>query len=213
MSVTKDNHQRLMRLFRRDGEKCFWCDHSLKTQRQLAKMRRKDKDTSRYRMATIDHIKPRNQGGTSHLYNLVAACSVCNVERSKSNNAIDLAIAEGKYELPERPKPYVPSVNVRNARHQAKRKIKPVIPELDQTFYVEHIPWRVGERPVEQGLYLVTNPDRFRVLLVPLIEIESEIKIVQRGEARRLPGSWWWCPLRDILSWREQANLFEGGQG
>lgn len=186
------NSRRLLRIFRRDGQRCFWCDHPVRTHRQMRRMA----DTTRIRIATVDHVKSRDEGGSNELYNLVAACSVCNVERSRPGNAIDAGIVAGKYELPARPTP-LPTPR-RATKPRPPRKS--TVPILDQTPYIERIAWRnPPDVPPVSGLYLVMQPDQGRVLLIPVIVEANGPYVSQGGQRRAWRTEWRWCPLETLL--------------
>jgi hypothetical protein len=190
------NHRRLLRIFRRDGERCFWCKHPVKSHRQLRRMGLRKVSTDGYRVATVDHVRSRDEEGTNDLWNLVAACTVCNVERSRPGNDIDRGIAEGRYKLPARPSP-LPTPQ-RAARPKVQRKAP--LPVLDQAPYVERIPWTDPPAlPTEPGLYLVVHPEQGRVLLVPVL-ISDGPYVAQGGQRRAWRPEWRWCPFEDLLT-------------
>lgn len=54
------------RLAKRDGLACWWCKKPLTLQ-----------------AATIDHMKPKSEGGSDLLKNLRLACHPCNTERNQ----------------------------------------------------------------------------------------------------------------------------------
>jgi hypothetical protein len=193
MNAGTTNSRRLLRLFRRDGAKCFWCGHPILTHRQLRIRAERGASTRGIRMATVDHVLPRSQGGSSHLYNLVASCAECNVERSRPGNAIDEKIQKGEYVLPQRPPSHSPLFRPSSARSS------PVLPVLDQDRYVQAIPWRMDKDPTEEGLYLVTMPGRWRVLLVPVVRQGGHAYVLQGEQSRVWESQWWWCPLDDLL--------------
>jgi hypothetical protein len=148
-----------------------------------------------FRVATVDHIQSRDEGGTNDLWNLVASCSVCNVERSRPGNAIDMAIAAGSYTLPSRPKP----LPIPKRSRSAPAKKKAPVAVLDQAPYVQQIPWTdPPELPDQSGLYLVTDPSAGKVLLVPVI-VESDGLYVSQGQRRAFKSTWSWCALEDLL--------------
>jgi 5-methylcytosine-specific restriction endonuclease McrA len=63
--VKLEQRQELKRVaYRREGGCCFYCDKPL-----------------RYESATMDHIKPKSQGGKLEIGNIVIACFKCNNRR------------------------------------------------------------------------------------------------------------------------------------
>lgn len=71
ISLTRQN------IFRRDGNKCVYCGSKEKL--------------------TLDHVKPKAQGGRTHWNNLVAACYKCNSKKG------DLSLEEAGLTLAVKP--------------------------------------------------------------------------------------------------------------
>jgi 5-methylcytosine-specific restriction endonuclease McrA len=71
--MTRDStHTIRHKLAERDGWKCCYCE--TETECLTCSGKRKYKGYA----ATIEHIKPKKQGGTYGLYNLKIACARCN---------------------------------------------------------------------------------------------------------------------------------------
>ena len=51
--------------------RCIWCDKRISPYRDAADPLR----------ATIEHLKPRSQGGDNRWHNIAAACRACNTQR------------------------------------------------------------------------------------------------------------------------------------
>jgi 5-methylcytosine-specific restriction endonuclease McrA len=62
------------RIYARDGWKCVWCQTPLAVGY----------------LACLDHVLPRNRGGSNHESNLVTSCLPCNAERGDMS-AVDFA--------------------------------------------------------------------------------------------------------------------------
>lgn len=66
-----------MRIFSRDGGRCFWCDQELFL---IIKGMDVSNIPKRVR-ATLDHVQPRSRGGSNGASNLVTCCHACNGKR------------------------------------------------------------------------------------------------------------------------------------
>lgn len=64
---SQKKRDRKLRIFFRDGGKCFYCDMKLNINN---------------RITTLDHIIPRSKGGTWADENIVLACRPCNEKRA-----------------------------------------------------------------------------------------------------------------------------------
>lgn len=176
------NARRLRRVLRRDGYQCHWCGHLLRTHAQLRKLMESGADTSRFRQATLDHVRPRSEQGGHQAANLVAACGPCNVERSRTDSRIN-----------------------RDRKPQGEIRVEssiecvhPVLPRLDQQRYIDAIPWREHGQPTRSGLVLISK--RGRVLLVPVIFVDGVPYLAQGRRGRSWPSDVRWCPLEQLLS-------------
>jgi len=58
-------------VYDRDGFRCAWCDRAVTLSR------------TGLNRATLDHLIPRNSGGSNRTWNLVTACLSCNSKRGK----------------------------------------------------------------------------------------------------------------------------------
>ena len=78
----KHVNPKLKKLLKRDGDLCCWCSHLVATPRKIY-LWEKHQDERRltHRIATIEHIKPKCDGGTNRLSNLKVACLSCNSRR------------------------------------------------------------------------------------------------------------------------------------
>jgi HNH endonuclease len=73
----KARRNQCIRLARRDGWTCHWCDVELSL--KVVDVRN---DTEELRYPTIDHIITKSRGGNNHDDNCVIACQKCNSTRS-----------------------------------------------------------------------------------------------------------------------------------
>jgi hypothetical protein len=172
MSSPKQNQELLLIVLKRDGQFCHWCDHPIRTHRQLRGLVESNKSTYGYREATLDHVIPRSEGGTDELTNLVPACAICNVERSRAR------------------------MSGASPKIDKKKQV-----EVDHARYVEQISWHIPpEIPSSSGLYLVVKPSTFRLHLVAVhVNSQGETFILQ-GD-RVVPWEkFWFFPLDSLLN-------------
>lgn len=66
-------------LRQRDGDACHWCKRLMLFGRRRAFGIREPDN-----WATIEHVTPVSQGGTSDMSNLALACKLCNSSRATS---------------------------------------------------------------------------------------------------------------------------------
>jgi 5-methylcytosine-specific restriction endonuclease McrA len=66
-----------LRIYARDRWRCVWCKRRVRTARTVAQR----KGGVRARVACLDHVVPRNEGGTNDPSNLLTACVQCNEAR------------------------------------------------------------------------------------------------------------------------------------
>lgn len=66
-----------LRIFSRDGGKCFWCDQEL----FLIVKGMDVTNIPKWVRATLDHVQPRSRGGSNGSCNLVTCCPHCNGKR------------------------------------------------------------------------------------------------------------------------------------
>lgn len=64
------------RIYERDGWRCIWCQRCVRERG----------------VATLDHVLPRDKGGTNDHTNLVTACHLCNSWR-RHKPAVEFAFA------------------------------------------------------------------------------------------------------------------------
>lgn len=64
--------EKRQRIYRRDGWRCVWCRRSASIHEGAARV-----------SLTLDHVTPRELGGTNHESNLVTSCVKCNTRRRK----------------------------------------------------------------------------------------------------------------------------------
>jgi CRISPR/Cas system Type II protein with McrA/HNH and RuvC-like nuclease domain len=64
--------RRLVRLYDHQDGRCFYCDCKMYLHH------RHPSKTNKKKMATIEHIVPASQGGTTRLSNVVISCNRCN---------------------------------------------------------------------------------------------------------------------------------------
>lgn len=82
-------------IFERDNWTCAYCGNKVSKTPKVQK-----------RLATVDHVHPKSQGGATNWLNLVSACSGCNGRKA------DLSLAECGMVL--RFQPYDPNVSYRD---------------------------------------------------------------------------------------------------
>src|SRR5690606_28458819 len=80
-----------LRIYARDGWRCVCCRQALYALRGAEPIGPHACLPSR-ELATLDHLVPRERGGSNHASNLVAACAACN-ERRGTRSAIEFAFA------------------------------------------------------------------------------------------------------------------------
>ncbi len=74
MSSSWINKKRRVAIYTRDGFRCAYCGNEV--QQQVGRL-----FPGKEKMATLDHIVPRSQGGQHTDDNLVCSCMVCNSKR------------------------------------------------------------------------------------------------------------------------------------
>lgn len=62
-----------LRIYARDGWRCVWCSALVACARDLPHVGGE--------LATLDHVLPREKGGSNDVGNLVTACEPCNRDR------------------------------------------------------------------------------------------------------------------------------------
>jgi 5-methylcytosine-specific restriction endonuclease McrA len=66
--------EKRLRIYERDGFRCVWCLRRVATLQDVAKEKH-------LALATLDHLVPRERGGSNEAPNLVTACATCNQDR------------------------------------------------------------------------------------------------------------------------------------
>jgi len=100
------------RIYKRDGWKCLCCG--------------KNHDLS------LDHCKPRDQGGSDQPSNLFTLCTTCNRFKANARN-----LSEWRHKLYEKfvaegQPPEVASLRARDIYYKAKNALRRKLPKLDR---------------------------------------------------------------------------------
>ena len=90
MSATKKQPSNIDRLYVAQAGECCYCGKvmlpfGVLSQRRFAEFYGLTVRQAKHRQATIEHIKRKAEGGTSHISNLAAACSLCNSKRQETS--------------------------------------------------------------------------------------------------------------------------------